>query len=124
MIVYSATLKFEQQQIVAVAVKMLKLFKLSFRGVKRKQESCGVVSYIKESIKEGDIVFDIGSKEDDYLFIIRRRLGKSGKIIVFESRPYLLTQLGYLKKILRWKNVELEPLLLQILRAQKRFMIF
>jgi hypothetical protein len=67
MIVYSTPLKLEQQQIVTVAVKMLKLFKLSFRAVRRKQESYSVVSYIERSIKEGDIVFDIGSKEDDYL---------------------------------------------------------
>jgi FkbM family methyltransferase len=113
MIIYSTHLKLsERQHIVAVTVKMLKLFKLSFRAVKRKQESYSVVNYIETSIKEGDIVFDIGSKEDDYLYIIRRRVGKSGRIIAFESRPYLLQQLAHLKKILRWKNVELEPLVL------------
>ena len=112
MIVYSTPLKLEQQQIVAVAVKILKLFKLSFRAVRRKPESYSVVNYIERSIKEGDIVFDIGLREDDYLYIIRRRVGKSGRIIAFESRPYLLQQLAHIKKILRWKNVELEPLLL------------
>jgi len=70
MIIYSTHLKLsERQHIVAVTVKMLKLFKLSFRAVKRKQESYSVVNYIETSIKEGDIVFDIGSKEDDYLYM-------------------------------------------------------
>lgn len=113
MIIYSTSLKSEQQQIGGgVIAKLFKIFDLSFRSVRRRKESFGVVSYIERSIKEGDIVFEIGSEEDEYLYIIRRKLGKSGKIIAFESRPYLLQQLIHLKKIFRWKNVELEPLIL------------
>ena len=119
MIVYSASLKPEHQQIISVAAKMFKLFKLSFRSAKRKQDPYSVVNYIERSIKEGDIVLNIGTNEDDYLYMIRGKLGKSGRIIVFESQPYLLQQLAHLKKILRWKNVELEPLILSDVSCTK-----
>ena len=39
---------------------------------------------------------------------MRRKLKQSGKIIAFESRPYLYQHLFHLKKILDWKNVQLE----------------
>jgi FkbM family methyltransferase len=120
MIFYSTHLKLpEQQPVFAVASKMLKLCKLSLRTAKRKQESYGVFYFIEKSITEGDVVFNIGANEDDYLYIIRRKLGKKGKIIAFENRPYFFRQLAQLKKILRWKNVELEPLMLSDVTGTK-----
>ncbi len=112
MIIYSESLKLSgRQHVVAAAAKMFKLFKLSFCTVKRKQESYGVCSFIERSINEGDIVFNIGSGEHDYIYVMRRKLGKKGRIIAFESRPYLFRQLVHLKKIFNWKNIDLEPLI-------------
>jgi FkbM family methyltransferase len=108
-----------QHRIIGVTAKLLKLFKLSLQAVKRKQDAYGVVNYIEKSIKKEDVVINIGSGEDDYLYIIRRKLGRSGKIIVFESRPYLYQQLTHLKNILKWSNVELESLVLSEIPATK-----
>lgn len=101
-----------QQQIFAGSLKIFALFKLSFRAVKCKQENESVVSYIESSIKGGENFFHIGSREGDYLYIMRRRLGKSGKIVAFETEAYLLQRLNNLKRILSWKNVDLEALVL------------
>lgn len=109
--IVSSILKPEQQQMGQIAAKIFKLFNLSFRAIRRRKDASGIVRYIESSIKEGDIIFDIGSEEDDYLYIIRRKLGRTGRIIAFESRPYLLQQLTHLKKIFGWKNVELESLI-------------
>ena len=112
MIFYSTGLTSATRKTYNVIGKIFTVFKLPFHFIRRKKESNGVVSYIERSVKEGDVVFNIGVKEDHYLCIIRRKLGKSGRIIAFESRPYLLKQLANRKKILRWKNVELETLIL------------
>src|SRR5664279_640466 len=109
----------EQCQLVSVSAKLLKFFELSFRAVKRKRDSYGIVNYMERSIKKEDVVINIGSGEDNYLYIMRRKLRKSGKIIVFESRPELFQQLAHLKKILRWNNIEVEPLILSDFPASK-----
>jgi len=119
MIFYSTHLKFKTQHADEVAGKIFKLFKLSFCFIMRRKEYNSVVSYIESSIKKGDVVFDIGSEEDGYLYIMRRRLGNSGRIIAFESAPYLLQRLARRKKILRWKNVELEPVILSDISCTK-----
>jgi FkbM family methyltransferase len=109
MITYSALLKLsEQQYILAAGFKMLELCKLSFRAGKCKKEDDSVVNYIEKSIEGGDTVLDIGAQEGNYIYFMRRKLRQSGKIIVFESQPYLYQQLLHLKKILNWKNVEVE----------------
>ncbi len=109
----------EQYQVVSVTAKLLKLFKLSFRAVKRKRESYGIVNYLERSINKEDVVINIGSGEDDYLYIIRRKLGKSGRIIVFEARTELFQQLEHLKKIFKWNNIEVESLVLSDFPASK-----
>jgi FkbM family methyltransferase len=109
----------EQYQLANVSAKLLKFFGLSFRAVKRKRESYGIVNYLERSINKEDVVINIGSGEDDYLYIMRRKLGKSGKIIVFESRPELFQQLAHLKKIFKWNNVEVESLVLSDFPASK-----
>ena len=83
MIFYSTHLKLKTLHADEVAGNIFKLFILSFRFIKR---------------REGYVVFDIDSKTDSYLYIIRRKLGKSGRIISFESRPYLLHQRALCKK--------------------------
>ncbi len=109
----------EQYHVASVTAKLLKFFELSFRAVKRKRESYGIVNYLERSIKKEDVVINIGSGEDDYLYIMRRKLGKSGKIIVFESRPELFQQMTHLRKILKWNNIEVEPLVLSDFSASK-----
>ena len=109
MITYSALLKLsEQQHILAAGIKMLELCKLSLRAGKCKKEDDSVINYIDKSIEGGDTVLDIGSQEGNYIYFMRRKLRQSGKIIAFESHPYLYQHLLHLKKILDWKNVELE----------------
>src|SRR5664279_2172522 len=109
MITHSAFLKLPgQQHILAAGIKMIELAKLSFRaGMFRRYDDC-VIHYIEKSIEGGDTVLDIGAQEGNYLYFIRRKLRKSGKIIAFESQPYLYQHLLNLKKILDWKNVDLE----------------
>ena len=109
----------EQYQVVSITAKLLKFFELSLRAVKRKRDSYGIVNYLEKSIKKEDVVINIGSGEDDYLYIMRRKLGRSGKIIVFESRPELFQQMAHLKNILKWNNIEVEPLVLSDFSASK-----
>ena len=109
----------QEYEVVSATAKLLKFFELSFRAVKRKRESYGVVNYLESSINREDVVINIGSGENDYLYIMRRRLGKSGKIIVFESRPELYQQLAHLKKMLKWHNIEMELLALSDVPASK-----
>jgi FkbM family methyltransferase len=109
MITNTAFLKLsEKQNIFTTGIKMLELCKLSFRAGKCKKEEDSVVSYIENSIEKGDTVLDIGSHEGNYIYFMRRKLKQSGKIIAFEYHPYLYHHLVHLKKILDWKNVELE----------------
>ena len=111
MVSFSSYLKLLQQPVFLSASNVWKLCKLPFQTIEQREESHPVVEYIYTSLKEGDIVFDIGTKENYYLYLFRKRLGKSGRIIAFQSRPHVLQQLKHLKKIFRWKNVEMEPLI-------------
>jgi hypothetical protein len=109
MITYSAPLKLSRlQHILAAGIKILELCKLSFRAGKCKKEDDSVINYIEKSIEGGDTILDIGSQKGDYIYFMRRKMKRSGRIIAFESRPYLYQHLIRLKKILDWKNVELE----------------
>lgn len=113
MITNTALLKFsEQQNVFATGIKMFELCKLSFRAGRCKKEDDSVVNYIENTIEEGDTVMDIGSQEGNYIYFMRKKLRQSGKIIAFESQPYLYQNLSHLKKILEWKNVELEFIML------------
>jgi len=109
----------KQYQLVSVTAKLLESFKLSFRAVKRKRESYGIVNYLVRSINKENVVINIGSGEDDYLYIMRRKLGKSGRIIVFESRTELFQRLAHLKKIFKLNNIDVEPLVLSDFPASK-----
>ncbi|HEY5405985.1 MAG TPA: FkbM family methyltransferase [Ginsengibacter sp.] len=109
----------EQHPVVGVTSRLFKFFEFTFRAVKRKREPYGIVNYMERSIAKGDVVINVGSGEDDYLYIMRRKVGKSGKIIVFESKPELFQQLSHLKKIFKWLNIELEPLVLSDFPATK-----
>ena len=108
-----------QYQVISVIAKLFKFFELSFRALKRKRESYGIVNYLERSIKQEDVVINIGPVENDYLYIMRRKLGKAGKIIVFESRPELFQQLVRLKKILSWSNIKVESLALSDFPSSK-----
>ena len=103
----------------SVTAKFLKFFRLSFRVGRLRRQSSGIVNFIERSINKDDVVINIGSGEDDYLYIILKRLGRSGKIIVFESQPELYQHLAHLKKIFKWNNFKLESLLLSDVRAEK-----
>jgi FkbM family methyltransferase len=98
----------EQQNIFTTGIKMLEQYKLSLRAGRCKKEDDSVVNYIEKSIEGGYTILDIGPQEGNYIYFMRRKLKQSGKIIAFESQPFLHQHLGHLKKILDWKNVELE----------------
>ena len=101
MITYTALLKLSgQQQILAAGIRMLELCKFLFRAGKCKKEDDNAVNYIEKSIQGGDTVLDVGSQEGNYIYFMRRKLKRSGKIIAFESWPYLYQRLVHLKKYL------------------------
>src|SRR5664279_221421 len=98
----------ENQNILTAGIKLLEQYKLSLRAGKRKKKDTSLVNFIEESIEAGDTVLDIGSKDSDHLYFMRRKLRASGKIIAFQSQPGIYQELIHLKQILDWKNVELE----------------
>jgi FkbM family methyltransferase len=72
------------------------------------QEDAGGIQYLCKSIQSGDTVFDIGAHKAGYLYHIRNRTGRSGKIVAFEPQQHLFQYLNRLKHRLGWNQVTIE----------------
>jgi FkbM family methyltransferase len=106
---FTTLLKSSTQQNTWVSgIKMLELFKLSFRAGRCKKEDDNAISYINRTIKDGDTILSTGNDNAGYIYLMRKKMKSSGRIIAFESHPHFYEKLVHLKKILKWSNVEFE----------------
>ncbi|MDQ6844831.1 MAG: FkbM family methyltransferase [Bacteroidota bacterium] len=121
MIINTALLRFAvQPNILASGIKILELCKLSYKAGKFIKEDHGMADYLQQTIEEGDTIADVGSHQGNYIYLMRKKLKESGKIIAFGTNSFLHEQLVYLKKIFDWKNVHLEFLTLSNISGTKK----
>jgi FkbM family methyltransferase len=72
----------------------------------------GGIAYLNRQLKRGDTALDIGAHKGAYLYFMRKRVGKKGKVIAFEPQPVLYAYLCQLKRMFRWRQLLVEPLAL------------
>jgi FkbM family methyltransferase len=65
-------------------------------------------SYIFGCVFKGQTVIDIGAHKGRYLYRMLRRVGSMGKVIVFETQPFLYNYLTRISALLNWKNIKVE----------------
>lgn len=63
--------------------------------------------FVKNLIRKGDVIIDIGANMGYYSFIFSRLVGNSGKVYSVEPVPPLVKQLR--KQLMRQKNVRILP---------------
>ncbi len=100
--------RFSENRFLSAGVNILERCRLSLQASRARKYENEIISCIENSIEEGDTIIDIGSGEFKYLYFMKRKLGNSGKIIAFEFQPSLYQHLNYIKRIFRWKNVDIE----------------
>jgi FkbM family methyltransferase len=72
----------------------------------------GGIAFIRERVKPGDTVLDIGAHKGGYLYALLQNTGKSGKVYAFEPQSVLYQYLAGLKRLFGWANVTIEHLAL------------
>ncbi len=92
-----------------IFAKPVEKIKLQHRAEKYQlKEDRGGISYIRRSVNEGDIVFDIGAHKAGYLYFFLEQCGPKGKIVAFEPQSVLYKYLCRLKKLFSWNQVTVE----------------
>src|SRR5438045_248382 len=64
----------------------------------QRKEDRGGIAFIRNTVKKGDTVFDIGAHKAGYLYFFLSQLKHTGSVIAFEPQPVLFTYLLKLKK--------------------------
>ena len=64
-------------------MKILTSIALWHRVYKYSKSDQGEFAYIKKSIHQGDLVFDIGAHKAGYLYYMLQQAGKEGKVVGF-----------------------------------------
>ncbi len=96
---------------IKAAHRLVEKEKLVLRAEKyRRKEDRGGIGYILRSVKEGDVVFDIGSHKGGYLHFLLQQAGRQGRVYAFEPQSILCDYLRKLKALFQWDNVIVESL--------------
>ena len=91
-------------------MRSMEKWKLQHRARKyRNQEDPGGIRYIRDNIRQGDTVFDIGAHKGGYLYFFLQQLAGSGQVIAFEPQSVLYRYLCKLQQLFAWKNLLVEP---------------
>ena len=94
-------------------MKLVELIKLAYRSYKYKtRNDKGEIAYIESVLMPGQTVFDIGAHKAGYLYIMLRRIGKTGHLYAFEPQSRLCNYILRLKNMFSWNNVTVERLAL------------
>ncbi len=99
-------------------MKIIESIKLLHRVYKYSKSDKGEFAYIKNSIKKGDVVFDIGAHKAGYLHFMLQQTGKQGKVVGFEPQTILFSYLQKMKQLFHWNNVVIEHIALSNLSGQ------
>ena len=92
-------------------MNLLEKIKLRHRALKYKnRDDKGGISYINNSVKKGDTIFDIGAHKAGYLYFMEQNVGKDGKIYAFEPQSLLYAYLVKIKDIMHWGNITIEKI--------------
>lgn len=68
----------------------------------------GELRFLLDTVKRGDTVLDIGGHKGAYTYWLRRAVGESGRVVVFEPQPVLAARLKGLAGAGSWRNVTVE----------------
>jgi FkbM family methyltransferase len=94
-----------------MATRLFEKIRLQLRAEKyRYKEDRGGIAYIREMVKAGDTVFDIGAHKGGYLYFLLQQAGRTGKIYAFEPQSVLNRYLCRLKHLFNQENLVVENL--------------
>jgi FkbM family methyltransferase len=94
-------------------MKIIEFLKLAFRAYKYKlRNDRGEIAYVESVLKPGMTVLDIGAHKAGYLYIMLKKVGKTGKVFAFEPQSRLHSYISNLKSLFGWDNVKVEHLAL------------
>ena len=92
---------------------VIEKIKLLFRANRYKNRTDKTeISYIINSIHEGETAIDIGAHKGGYLYNILKQIGPKGHLYAFEPQTILYNYLVSLKRIFKWSNVTIEHIAL------------
>ena len=69
----------------------------------------GVLRWITEYLKAGDVFFDVGAQYGWMSMVAARRTGRSGRVVAFEPSPVSVDFLRYHKRVNRLSQMEIVP---------------
>lgn len=98
---------FSFKELIEKEREQLRLY-LRARKYERK-EDIGGVAYIREQVKPGNIVFDIGAHKGGYLSIFLQQLKGKGCVYAFEPQSVLYRYLALISHLFDWRSLVLEP---------------
>lgn len=88
---------------------MKNIISFIFRGFKfRTKVDPNEIKYLISNLKKGDIAVDIGANKGGYLYWMKKKVGRSGKVYAFEPQKILFTYLKDTLIAMNTKNVIVE----------------
>lgn len=66
------------------------------------------IAYLLKSLKPGSTAVDVGCHKGGYLYWMRKKVGKTGKVYGFEPQPKLYDYLREVKEAFNYENVIIE----------------
>ncbi len=96
-------------EIFAAGLKFFKLGRFSFK-INRINENSGTLDYLQRCITKRQTLLCLGVQPDEHLFLLRKVVGSSGKLVVFAPKPIAFARLRQLVQLMGWMNVTIEPL--------------
>ncbi|MCH2046172.1 MAG: FkbM family methyltransferase, partial [Saprospiraceae bacterium] len=68
------------------------------------------LAYLCHHLNRGEVAVDIGEHKGGYLYWMRKKVGKEGKVYAFEPQELLFDYLNQIKQLNAYENVTLENL--------------
>ena len=81
------------------------------------------IAYVRNSIRSGDTVIDIGAYRGAYLYWLHKAVGKSGRVIAFEPQACLADYLCGVVKAMGHKNITVENMAISSSESVKELFI-
>ncbi len=94
-------------------MQLFQKLKLLYRAYKYKtKDDAGGIAYMLQALSEGKTALDIGAHKAGYLYHIRSKVGKQGRVFAFEPQTVLFNYLQNVIHIFGWKNVSVHQIAL------------
>jgi hypothetical protein len=96
-------------EVFAKSQRLFELIKLSFKSNRAKAKSESL-RYIESVATKKQLIFSIGVQQHQHLVLMRKWIGRLGRIIVFATNDKSFANLYLLSQLAGWKNVQVEVL--------------